>query len=145
VAATGGTSAFSEATDTAAITINSVNDAPTSAAGSTTINEDTPIAGSLPGATDVDGDLVSYALGATNASHGTVTVHANGTFDYTPYTNINASHSNSSTVSYGQGGTNEYSYAITITEVNDAPTAVADTATVAEDSTGNVINILGND
>ena len=34
---------------------------------------------------------------------------------------------------------------VTVTPVNDAPVAVDDTATVAEDSTANVINVLGND
>ncbi|WP_280327878.1 tandem-95 repeat protein, partial [Pseudomonas sp. BN102] len=68
-----------------------------------------------------DGDSVSYALGATAASHGTVTVHADGTFDYTPVANYHGSDSFSFVVSDGLGGSNEYTYDLTVNSVNDAP------------------------
>ncbi|WP_280327876.1 Ig-like domain-containing protein, partial [Pseudomonas sp. BN102] len=90
---------------TATVKIYGVNDAPESSNGYGTTDEDTPIVGAaLPGATDIDGDSVSYALGSTTAEHGTVTVHADGTFDYTPVANYHGSDSFSFVVSDGLGG-----------------------------------------
>src|SRR5262249_17789730 len=57
------------------ITGIAVNDAPTSSGSSSTINEDTSIVhGALPASTDVDGDVVTYALGSTSTAHGSVSV-----------------------------------------------------------------------
>ena len=99
-----------------------VNDAPVSANGSASTDEDVAIVGgALPGATDVEGDTVTYAQGATVAAHGSVTVYANGTFDYTPTADYNGSDSFSFVVDDGNGGTNEYTFDITIDPVNDAP------------------------
>jgi Bacterial cadherin-like domain len=57
----GGTTAFSTATDTADIIINAVNDAPDTAAGSGSGNEDTSIAVSLSGS-DIDGSVASFKI-----------------------------------------------------------------------------------
>jgi ELWxxDGT repeat protein len=106
-----------------------VNNAPTSADGSTSINEDTSIAGlALPAATDIDGDSVAYAPGSTDVLHGSVTVHANGTFDYTPAPNFNGTDAFSFVVSDGHGGANEYTYTLTINPVNDLPTIMSNGA-----------------
>lgn len=43
------------------------------------------------------------------------------------------------------GGTQTGSVAVTVTGVNDAPTAVADTFTVDQDTTGNTLGVLAND
>ena len=111
--------AYASVSDTFDITVANANDAPTAAAGSTSTDEDTPIvAASLPVATDDDGDPVAYVLGATSASHGAVTVHADGTFDYAPAADFNGADAFSYVVSDGNGGSN----AVTITPMNDAPT-----------------------
>ncbi|WP_375740347.1 tandem-95 repeat protein [Pseudomonas boanensis] len=119
------------------LTVNPVNDAPESANGSGATDEDTPLTGALlPSASDVDGDSVSYALGATTAAHGSVTVHADGTFDYTPDANFNGTDSFSFIVDDGHGGTNEYTYELTVNPVNDAPTnSLPGKQTTAEGST----------
>ena len=72
---------------TVSLTVSAVNDAPVAANGSASGNEDTTINGTLS-ATDVDNTSaqLSYNLVGTNggAAHGTVVVHADGTFSYTP-------------------------------------------------------------
>ena len=74
----------------------------------------------LPGATDIDGDPVSYALGS-QAANGIAAVHPDGSFTYTPGANFNGSDSFGFTVADGQGS-NTYTYAITVNAVNDVPT-----------------------
>jgi len=74
------------------LTITPVNDAPMSAAGSGSTYEDTALVGSLPAASDVDGDSVAFAL-AGQASHGAAAVNADGTFSYTPAQDFNGSDS----------------------------------------------------
>ncbi|MDH4558564.1 tandem-95 repeat protein, partial [Pseudomonas sp. BN417] len=114
---------------TATVKLYGVNDAPESSNGYGTTDEDTPIVGAaLPGATDIDGDSVTYALGSTAAEHGTVTVHADGTFDFAPAANYYGTDSFSFVVKDGQGGISEYTYNLTINSVNDA--AVLSAATV---------------
>jgi VCBS repeat-containing protein len=130
----GGASAFSADTDTGNITINAVNHAPVSADGSTSTDEDTPLVGaSLPGATDADSDPVTYSLGATHAQHGTLTVHADGTFDYAPAANYNGTDTFSFVVSDGSAQ-NEYTFTVTVNPTNDPPsiTGETDPAPVAE-------------
>src|SRR5262245_30496137 len=85
---------------------------------------------------DVDGDAVSYALGSTNTTHGTVTVHANGTFDYAPAQDFNGTDSFSFVVSDGHGGSNEYTFDLTVDPVNDAQVSAPGSATMGDD-TGN--------
>ena len=104
-----------------AISITPVNDAPVATAASAVGSEDTPLNGTLPVATDVDGDAITYAR-ASNASQGTVLVNANGSYVYTPNANANGADSFSYSVSDGQGGSNSYSVTLSIAAVNDAPT-----------------------
>ncbi|WP_296952037.1 DUF4347 domain-containing protein, partial [uncultured Massilia sp.] len=61
------------------------NHAPTASGTAITTNEDTVKSGSLPVATDVDGDLVTYSK-ATDPAHGSVVVNGDGTYTYTPAT-----------------------------------------------------------
>src|SRR5690606_22875510 len=69
---------------TVAITVTPVNDPPVAADDAFVTPEDTDYSGTLPVATDVDGDALSYALGGTPPSHGTVVVNADGSYTYTP-------------------------------------------------------------
>ena len=121
-------------TYTVNVRVTAVNDAPVLTAGGSTTEEDTAISnGALPAATDVDGDTVTYAL-ATGVSHGSVTVNSNGTFSYTPAANYNGSDSFTYTINDGNGGSNIYTHSLTITPVNDAPTASGTNVTTAEDA-----------
>ena len=94
-------------TYTQTITITAVNDPPVSANGSTTISEDTSLAGTLRGASDADGDPVVYAL-ASNPGKGTAAVNADGRYTYTPNPDANGTDTFGFTVSDGKGGSNSY-------------------------------------
>jgi VCBS repeat-containing protein len=115
------------------VTVTPVNDAPTSSPGSNSTAEDTALSATLPAATDVDGDSITYSLGA-NAANGNVVVNADGTFTYTPNANFNGSDCFTFTVSDGHGGSNTYSYGLTVTPVNDAPVGAGDSYSTAEDT-----------
>ena len=116
-----------------AVNVTPVNDAPTSTAHAFTATEDTPLAGDLPSATDVDGDAVAYELAST-AGNGLALVNADGTFTYTPNTNFHGSDSFTFTVSDANGGSNTYAVDVTVTPVNDAPTASGMTVATNEDT-----------
>jgi VCBS repeat-containing protein len=131
-----------------ALTVTPVNDAPTAAGDSYTVDEDgtltVPAPGVLGNDSDVDGDALAAVL-VSGASHGTLAVNADGSFQYTPNANYNGSDSFTYLASDGQGGASApATVAITVTAVNDAPTAAADEAVVNED--GSVAgNVLVND
>ena len=65
-----------------------VNHAPTASSTSIVLAEDTVKSGSLPAATDLDGDTITYTK-ATDPAHGTIVVNSNGTYTYTPAANYN--------------------------------------------------------
>jgi Ca2+-binding RTX toxin-like protein len=96
------------------------NTAPVAANGTASTAEDTAVSGTLPAASDANGDAVSYSR-ASNPSNGTVTVSSNGGYTYTPAANFNGSDSFTFTVSDGKGGSNTYTQTITVAPVNDAP------------------------
>ncbi|MBH9552060.1 Ig-like domain-containing protein [Inhella gelatinilytica] len=91
---------------------------PVGAGGSATGTEDQSLAGNLPTAVDPNGDTLTYAK-ATNPSHGTVVVNANGTYTYTPAANYFGSDSFTFTVSDPSGASNTYTQSLTITPVVD--------------------------
>ncbi len=109
---------------TVSLAVSAVNDAPVAANGSASGNEDTTINGTLS-ATDVDNASaqLSYNLVGANggAAHGTVVVHADGTFIYTPASNFNGSDSFSFKANDGALDSNVATESLTINAVNDAP------------------------
>ncbi|MFM2067450.1 MAG: hypothetical protein RLZZ584_2359, partial [Pseudomonadota bacterium] len=96
------------------------NHAPVAADATLATQEDQAAPGRLPGATDADGDPVSYAL-ASPASHGTVTMGADGSYRYTPAPDYAGPDRFSYTVDDGRGGSSRHDVAITVAAVNDAP------------------------
>jgi hypothetical protein len=96
------------------------------ASKSVTTSEDTPSPAVAIGATDVDGDTLSYSLKAGAAPiNGTVSFNqASGAFIYTPKPNVNGSDAFTIVVSDGRGGTAEQAVTVTINPVYDAPTVV---------------------
>jgi Ca2+-binding RTX toxin-like protein len=97
------------------------NDAPVAANGSASVPEDGVLSGSLPAASDAQGDRITYALaGASNL--GTVTVEADGRFRYVPAANAFGSDSFGFTVSDPRGAAGSYRFNVTVTPVNDAMT-----------------------
>ncbi len=133
------------ASATVNVTVTSVNDAPDAVNDSATVAEDSSAnaINVLANDTDVDGNTLSVTA-ATNGANGTVTFTATGV-TYTPNANFSGSDSFTYTISDGNGGTDTATVSVTVTAVNDAPDAVNDSATVAEDSGANAINVLAND
>ena len=115
------------------VTVTNVNEAPVAAGAALVTAEDTIKSGTLPAATDVDGDTVTYAK-AGNPAHGTLVINGNGTYLYAPAANYNGADSFSYTVSDGKGGSNTYVVAVTVTPVNDAPTASGTSIATPEDT-----------
>ena len=125
------------------VTIVAMNDAPTAADATIIATENTVFNGTLPVATDADGDAVSYSLG-TDAAIGTAVVNGDGSFSYTPAPNTIGADSFTYTVSDGNGGSNTYSVNVDVVAPNNAPLAVADNFTVNEGSTTH-LNLALND
>ncbi|MBB6307769.1 cadherin-like domain-containing protein, partial [Xanthobacter tagetidis] len=125
-------------TDTATVnvTVTPVNDAPVAADDERITLEDRPlvipVSDLLANDGDVDGDTLSVT-GVGGAVGGTVSLD-NGAITFTPDADFNGDASFTYTVSDGKGGTDTATVAVTVTPVNDAPVAVGDTATTAEDT-----------
>lgn len=122
------------------VTVNvvSTNDDPTApVTANVTTAEDIASAAQEIGASDPDGDPLTYSVKPGFApAHGAVSFdQANGTYTYTPAANYNGTDSFTILIDDGQGGTAEQSVSVTVTPVNDAPTAPATgSVTTAEDS-----------
>ena len=135
---------------TVSITINAVNDAPAAANDSFSVDEDATLnvaaAGVLGNDSDIDGDALSAVL-VSGPAHGSLTLNADGSFDYTPDANFNGSDSFTYKANDGAADSNVATVSITVNAVNDAPIAAADSYSVDEDATLNVAatGVLGND
>ncbi|PKO57963.1 MAG: hypothetical protein CVU24_18035, partial [Betaproteobacteria bacterium HGW-Betaproteobacteria-18] len=132
--------AFDGTTHDITITINGTNDLPVASNTSLTTNENIPLNGSLPPATDVDGDSVTYTKGS-DPTHGTVIVNTNGTFTYTPAPGYSGSDSFSYTISDGNGGSN--SYTVSVSVIDNIPPVVP-VITSADDNVGPVLGNVAN-
>ncbi|WP_341218465.1 Ig-like domain-containing protein, partial [Neptunomonas phycophila] len=134
----GGTS-----TATVAVTINAVNDNPTTTGESATTDEDTPVTVDvLANDSDVDGDTLS--VDSATAANGTVAINPDGTITYTPNANFTGSDTITYTVSDGNGGTSSAIVNVTVDPINDAPTTAGESATTDED-TPVTVDVLAND
>ena len=123
------------ATGTFTITVTAVNDAPVAVADALTVSEDAAITNTdvIANDTDVDADTLTLTAASTDGT-GTVAVNADGlSVDYTPAADFNGTETITYTVSDG-ALTATGTFTITVTAVNDAPVAVADTLTVNEDA-----------
>ncbi|PIF74011.1 VCBS repeat-containing protein [Variovorax sp. 54] len=94
--------------------------------------QDKPVQGQVQ-ATDPDRDTLNYTV-AKGPEHGTVTVDpSTGQFVYTPKPGYEGPDSFEVTVSDGKGGTTTVKVPVTVSPVNDAPTAPDYTETTNED------------
>jgi uncharacterized delta-60 repeat protein len=99
--------------------------------------EDTPLSVAAPGVLGNDTDLDLDALTATIVtppSHGTLSLAANGSFLYTPDADFHGTDTFTYLANDGTFDSNLATVTITVTPVNDAPTATPQTVTVTEDS-----------
>ncbi|HKI04389.1 MAG TPA: IPTL-CTERM sorting domain-containing protein, partial [Thermoanaerobaculia bacterium] len=118
------------------------NQAPVADDQNVTTSEDTPVGITLTGS-DADGDPLTFSI-VTGPTHGML----GGTppnLTYTPNPDYNGPDSFTFQVDDGQGGTDTGTVTITVNGADDPPTAVADAATVAEDSGANPVAVLAND
>ena len=126
------------------VVVTPINDAPTAIDDTASTAEDQAITIAVLGNDgDVDGDALTVT-GAGNGANGTVVVNVNGTLTYTPNADFNGQDSFGYTVADGKGGTASAQVTVVVTPINDAPTAIDDTASTAEDQ-AITIAVLGND
>jgi VCBS repeat-containing protein len=130
-------------TATVSITVTAVNDPPVATGQGVTTSEDAAATIVLT-ATDTESPSLTYSI-VTGPAGGTLGAVAGNNVVYTPAANFNGTDSFTFQANDGTVNSNAATVAITVTPINDAPTAVSDTAVVVEDSGANVIGVLAND
>ena len=124
-------------TATVTVTVTAVNDAPVALDDAYTTDEDTPLVIAAPGPlgndTDPDGDALTPALLSTT-TNGTLAPNLDGSFTYTPNADFAGTDSFTYSVTDPAGLTDTATVTITVTAVNDAPTAVDDAYATDEDT-----------
>jgi cyclophilin family peptidyl-prolyl cis-trans isomerase len=136
---------------TVTVTVNNVNDPPSAASDTFTVNEDSSnntlnVLANDSASPDTGETLRVTAVGA-GSQQGTITIVSGGTaVRYTPKANFLGTETFTYTIGDGHGGTATATVSVTVGDVNDNPVATNDTATVQEDtSTDTTINVLTND
>jgi VCBS repeat-containing protein len=120
---------------TLTISVTQVNDAPVLTARAVVVSEDTSLLiDPLSTAVDVEADVLTASV-VTQPANGTLTLNANGKYFYTPNLNFSGEDAFTYRVSDGQLNSNAVTVAISVTEVNDAPTATNTIKVLAEDTT----------
>jgi VCBS repeat-containing protein len=94
------------------------NAAPVVSNAQVAATEDTSVSGSVPVATDKEGQAVTYALGDAPA-HGTITLSADGKFVYTPHSEYSGADKFTYTASDGLSTSAAGQVAITVKPVQD--------------------------
>jgi plastocyanin/aerobic-type carbon monoxide dehydrogenase small subunit (CoxS/CutS family) len=138
---------LTDATGTLTITVTAVNDAPVAVDDTLTVLEDASLTSKdvIANDTDVDGDTLSLTA-VTTAGTGTVAINSDGvSVDYTPAANFNGTEVITYTVSDGTLTDATGTLTVTVTAVNDAPVAVANTLTVLEDAALTSTDVIAND
>ena len=119
------------------ITVDAVNDAPVAVDDDYATDEDNLLSVAAPGVlgndTDIDGGPLSAIL-VSGPANGSLTLNADGSFDYTPNLDFNGTDSFTYRAFDGSANSNVATVEITVNAVNDAPTCVADSGATNEDS-----------
>ncbi len=129
------------------------NTPPTAVNDGFTTNEDTALNvtaanGVLKNDTDPNSSQTMTAAVVTQPAHGTLTLNANGSLIYTPTANYNGPDSFTYRVSDGIAQSSPATVNITVTAVNDAPVAAANSYNATQDTALNVdqaTGVLAND
>jgi VCBS repeat-containing protein len=135
---------------TVTINVNPVNAIPEAGNDTFSMEEDQSLTIDAPGLMandfDADGDPLSAVL-VSGPANGSLTLNADGSFSYIPNANYHGLDGFSYLVSDGQDESDVATVTITVNPVNDAPTALNDEATTAEDTPLTVAlpGVLGND
>ena len=136
---------------TVSVTVTPVNDAPVATNDAAATDEDTPLSVPAPGVlgndTDVDGDTLSAVVVDGPTHSATFTLHADGSYDYTPDPDFHGTDTFTYTANDASLNSNTATVTITVNSVNDAPVATDDTATTNEDTALTVAapGVLAND
>lgn len=123
------------------------NNPPTANNNSYNATEDAQLTVNAPGVLGNDTDPESNPLTAilvSNASHGSVSLNANGSFTYNPVANYNGSDSFTYKANDGSLDSTTATVTLTVASVNDNPIAVSDSTTTTQ-SLAVVVNVLAND
>ncbi len=129
------------------VTVVALNSAPVADHDSYSTNEDGALTVATPGVLGNDTDPESSTLTAvlvTDVAHGTLVLAADGGFSYTPQANFNGVDSFTYEANDGTVSSASAMVTITVTPGNDAPVAIAQSATVDEDGTVE-ITLTGSD
>jgi VCBS repeat-containing protein len=126
---------------TVSLTVNPINDMPVAAAQTVNLDEDVATGITLT-ASDADGDSLDYVV-TVNPLHGTLSGTAPD-LTYTPAANYHGPDTFSFKVDDGTAESAEAVVTIAVAPVNDAPAAIAQSATVDEDSSV-AITLAGTD
>ncbi|MFO1200434.1 MAG: Ig-like domain-containing protein [Burkholderiaceae bacterium] len=129
---------------TVQLAIAPVNDAPRAAAASIATDEDTTANGTLPSASDADGDAVTYAK-ASNPAHGSVTVTPAGQYAYSPAADWNGTDAFDFRVSDPAGAGNTYTVSVTVRAVVDELTGTPGSDVLVDASGPARLSGLGGD
>jgi uncharacterized delta-60 repeat protein len=135
------------ATASVNLTVNSINDVPVAGADSYSVDEDTTLNGSTVLVNDSDADGDSLTVNTTpvvNVSNGNLTLLDNGTFTYLAAGDFNGADNFTYQVSDGQGGVSQAVVTITVNPINDAPSAVNDSYSIAENASLNISAVAAN-
>jgi hypothetical protein len=125
------------ATATVSITVNAVNDPPQAAADTASTAEDASVlVDALANDSDVDGDALTLVSAAAGAN-GSVEL-SEGKIRYTPSADFHGSDAFTYTIRDPAGLTASGTVQVTVTAVNDPPTAVSQNVTTAEDTSAAV-------
>jgi len=126
------------------ITVTSVNDAPLANADAASVDEDGSASMDVVANDfDLDGDVLTITA-ITQPAHGLAAIADGHHVTYTPAPDYHGPDALSYTISDGQGGEATASVTLQVTSVDDAPIAVGDAASVAEDASA-VIDVAAND
>ena len=126
---------------TVTITVTAVNDKPICAGPYASSGAEEAGQGGTLSCTDIDSSLLTYAR-IGDPSSGSATVAANGDWTYTPNPNYNGPDSFTFTANDGTVDSNTATVSITVSPVNDAPVAIAQSVTTSED-TAKAITLAG--
>ncbi|MEM0968309.1 MAG: Ig-like domain-containing protein, partial [Verrucomicrobiota bacterium] len=134
------------ATDTATVTVTvaSVDDFPEAKDDAFSTDEDVVLSGDLATNDTLSGDGGNLFGKFTDPSHGSVTVNADGTFDYTPDAEFSGTDSFIYSLTDADGDVSTATAVITINYVNDEPTPSPDVSATGEDL-GVAIDVSTND
>lgn len=127
------------------ITVTGTNDPPVAVNDSATTTEEAAVTiNVLANDTEPESDTLSVSRIITQPANGNAVVNSNGTITYTPNANFSGTSTFVYELSDGKGGLASATVTVTVTGVNDAPTATDDAQSTQEDTTKD-FDVLAND